>query len=158
GEALPPIVVSIDRARSAQLFHIANEKFEASFHLEKLRPLVESLARGEVRELSKDEEKELKTARKDANVLRTTFQLFGDKHEPPKQLDEFVTAFGRLNDAIDVKEKHEAVKQDKRLLKALDSTTEMRAAIATFAPASRESFDAHVENLFSELQRGLSHD
>ena len=137
---------------SAELFDKASEKWNKSLDVPKLRVDLKKIADG--KPVSEEKLTELKAVRKDGNVLRGTYVLLDKNHEAPAKLDQVVTKFGKMNDAIAAGDKDLQKHYARATLKALDEKA-LKKEIKEFDPATHKSFEKHMDEEVANLDKGL---
>ena len=137
---------------STQLFDKAAGKWNKSLDLPKLRIELKKIADG--KKVSSEELVDLKAVRKDGNVLRGTFVLLDKNHEAPPKLDQVVTKFGKMNDAIAAGDKDLTKHYARVVLKSLDAKA-MKKEIKEFDPATHKSFEKHMDEETKSLDASL---
>jgi hypothetical protein len=137
--AKDPVHFEVNKQRAAELFGAAESNWNRSFDADRVKSQLKVLANGEGT-LPKGEVEELKLVRKDGNILRGSFVLFGKNHEAPPKLDAFVTKFGKVNDAIAAGDPKETARQADKALKTLD-VHGFDKEVRHFKPSSRRAFD-----------------
>lgn len=100
------------------LFYLAHGYWEQEMGLERLKPILQSLADGSP--LSDAERKILKTARKTSDLMRQSFTLFDDANEAPVDLRKFASSFGDLNDLVANGKRKRASRKAKQVLDQIE--------------------------------------
>ncbi len=148
------IAVSIDAHRASRLYQRAVEGWNDAFRIEELAQITDEIRAVGPKGLSGKTVDRLKTLRKHGAILRASFVSLAAPHEAPPVLDELVTEFGKLNDAIDHHVHDEAIDRAARLGQLLEAQpiAALERELAAFVPASRTSFDRHVATTLGDVR------
>jgi hypothetical protein len=139
---------------AADMFNRAKSDFHTANSAE-LRAAIERLTTNSgSKDLDEKTIENLKLARKAGAILRSSYELFGKRHERPKQFSKFVVDFGHLNDAIANGAKKQVVKEARKTLKHLDEGVFDRE-LERFQPTSQKSFSRHMAGMLDDAASGI---
>jgi len=144
-----------NKNNSEKLFSLANELWQEEAKLTEVREVVAQLARGELSVLNKKTKADLKTSRKYGLIIRSGFQLFDKSHAMPEEIQNFIRAFGKLNDAISSKHQAKIIARAQSLLELFEKLPS-QDLLEYFTSAGKGNFIEYMENHINEISVSIS--
>ena len=148
------VPVLVTHVEAERMFQQAIVRWRGAFS-EIDQGLIARLADGDLSGLSEQALNQIRTAREEANMMRSAYRLLTRDHTAPADFHAFVKRFGRLKDAIQHQAYDRVQAEAVRLLPLLESCSrELESADIEYA--DEESFTTYFLGISAKVQELLN--